>query len=121
MTQVQQQVVDLERKFWDEAGNKSFFEESMADEALAVMEPAGFIDKATAVEMNGKTKGWKDVTMKDVHVLQLSPDCVALAYHGSGKMKEDGKEYNGSICSVYIKRDGRWQMGVTSHQPWDPK
>jgi len=26
----------------------------------------------------------------------------------------------GSIASTYVRRDGRWQLALSAHQPWKP-
>jgi hypothetical protein len=82
--------------------------------------PAGFIEKAQALQMSAQAKPFKDVVMKDLRVRQLTPDCVILAYHGQGSRDGDEKPFQGSVCSAYIKRDGRWQLALTAHQPWKP-
>jgi hypothetical protein len=65
-------------------------------------------------------KPWKNVEMTDVQMREPIPDCVILAYHGQGSHEGDDERYRGSIASTYIKRDGRWQLTLTAHQPWKP-
>ena len=121
MAQVKEKILELERRFWEDAGDPKFFKEAMADDVIVVMEPMGFIDKESAVKMSDNVDGWKDVKMQDVHVIELTPDCIAIAYHGEGSSLESGEPQRSSICSVYVQRDGNWQMGLTSHQPWKPE
>jgi hypothetical protein len=120
MAHVKDEILDLERRFWEEAGNQEFYKMAMADDGLAVIEPMGFGDKKLSVEMNGQSEAWKVVRMKDVHLIELTPDCVAVAYHGEGRQAKANAPYRSTICSVYVRRDGHWQVGVTSHQPWNP-
>ena len=115
------EIVSIERRFWEEANNPKLFEEAFADDGLTIFEPMGYIDKKQAMEMSAKGKPFKDVTMEDVHVRDLTPDCVALAYHGQGTREGDDKPYKGSICSVYVRRKDRWQLAVTDHQGWAGK
>jgi hypothetical protein len=81
----------------------------------------GFIDKKNALEMSAGSEAWKDLEIDDLHVVELTPDCIAVAYHGQAKSSKSEKPYKGSICSVYVKRNGHWQLGVSSHQPWKPE
>ena len=117
MVSVKDQVVELERGFWEKGNDPEYFQDTMADSCLTVFEPAGFIDKKSAVKMVADAKAWTDVKMQDVTVVELAPDAVALAYHGSGK-QVGGKDYRGSIQSVYVRQGDRWKLGMTVHQPW---
>lgn len=114
-------VVALERKFWSKANDPKFFQDAVADDGITVIEPMGFIQKADAVKYAGQGKAYKDVTLSDLIVRQVTPDTIIVAYHGSGQADGDEKPYHGSIASVYVKRDGRWQMALSAHQPWKPK
>ena len=121
MSQKTDQVLELEKKFWSEADNTDFFKKAFADDGMFVMEPIGFLEKDQVLAQTDNSKPWTDVEMKDVKVREIAPDCVAVVYHGQGKQEGQDKPYHGSICSVYVKRNGEWQMAVSSHQPWDPE
>jgi hypothetical protein len=97
-----------------------FFEENLADEGISVIEPMGFIEKRQAVQMTAD-KPYQNVEMKDVVLHQVTPDCVILAYHGQGTLDGDGAPHRSSIASTYVKRNGRWQLALTAHQPWKPE
>ncbi len=118
MSQVGDEIVALERRFWDESNNPRLFSEAIVDGGLTVIEPIGFIEKAQAVEAAGHGERWVDVVFSDVHVREVTPDCVILAYHGQGRRERDDKPYRGTIASTYVNRDGRWQLALTVHQPW---
>lgn len=115
-----QEIVDLERRFWEEANNPELFKTAFADDGLTIFEPVGFIEKEQAIQMSEQGKSFKNVKMTDVQLRQLTPDCVALAYHGEGTREGDRDAYHGSICSIYVRRNDRWQMALTDHQPWNP-
>ena len=111
----------LEKDFWEKADDPNFYKESFADDGLTIMEPMGYIEKRQAVEMSSKGKAFTNVKMEDVHFRELTPDCVALAYRGEGMRQGDKEPYRGNICSVYVKRDDRWQLALADHQPWKPE
>ena len=92
----------------------------MAEGGLSVIEPMGAIEKQQAIEMTAPTP-WRNVEMTDVVVRRITPDLAILAYHGSARGGADGKPYQGSIASAYARIDGRWQLALTVHQPWEPK
>jgi len=114
------EVLALERRFWTEANNPDFYREHMADDGLTVIEPMGMIDKAQAVSMTAE-KPWQDVELSDVTIRQVALDCIVLAYHGTGRHEGDEEPYRGSIVSTYVRRDGRWQLVLSAHQPWKPE
>ncbi len=120
MSEATDEVLDLEKRFWTEADDPHFFETHLADSAITVIEPMGFITKEQAVQMPAE-KPWIDVEMTDVQVREPMPDCVILAYHGQGSHDGDDEPYRGSIASTYVRRDGRWQLVLSAHQPWKPK
>ena len=113
--------MQLERRFWEEADNPDLFRQAFADDGLTIFEPVGYIEKEEAVRMSEKGKPFTNVRMEDVHVRELAPGCVALAYHGEGIREGDKEPYRGNICSVYVKRDNRWQLAIADHQPWKPQ
>lgn len=119
MSEITDQIISIEKRFWTEADDPDFFEEHFADEGISVIEPMGFIDKPKAVAMTAD-KPWQDVGLKDVQVRELTPDCVILAYHGQGRHEGDKEPYRASIASTYVRRDGHWQLALTAHQPWKP-
>jgi len=114
------QVIAIERKAWLRVNDPRFFEEAMVDGAISVIEPMGFIEKEQAVAYSGKAKAFSGVEMKDLVIREVTPDCIVLAYHGEGTHVGEDKPYQGSISSTYVKKDGRWQLALTAHQPWKP-
>ena len=113
-------VIALEKQLWTRANDPAVYERVLADDGFSVIEPLGVVDKATAVRMAPQGQPFRDVDMRDLTVRELGRDCIAVAYHAEAH-HADGKPYRGSICSVYLRRDGRWQLAVTTHQPWTPK
>src|SRR5204862_7689482 len=102
MAQARDEVLAIEKRLWE--GDGDFYREAMDDQAISVMEPMGFIPKDKAVEMTKQTDGFTDLQMHDLNVVELSPDCVALAYHGEAKDCKSGKPYRGAISSVHVRR-----------------
>jgi hypothetical protein len=119
MTKTTDEVVAIERGFWTMATDPGYFKQNMADEALSVIEPLGFVEKAQAVAWPAEAP-WQNVEMLDLIARETGPDCVILAYHGRAQRDGADKPYQGSIASTYCRIDGRWRLVLTSHQPWTP-
>ena len=120
MSTVTDQVIAIEKGFWTNADKPDYFKEHMADKAISVIEPMGFIDKGQVIKMPAE-KPWKEVQMLDVQAREVTPDCVIVAYHGKGRRDGDKQPYQGSIASTYIRDGDRWLLAISSHQPWTPK
>jgi hypothetical protein len=120
MSNSKDEILNLERQFW-QATDSRFYKDTMDEGAVIVMEPAGFLDKSTAVKMaDSGQAGFTDVKIQDVKTLELTPDCVAIAYHGEGTSRQ-GKRQRSSVSSTYVRRNGTWKLAMTTHQPWQPK
>ncbi len=119
-TDVTDEILAIERRFWAEADDPAMFRDLMAEGALSVIEPMGAVEKQQAMEMTAPAP-WRDVEMTDVVVRRITPDLAILAYHGRARGEADDKPYQGSIASAYARIDGRWQLALTVHQPWEPK
>ena len=116
MSNAHDQVIAVERAFWN--ADAEAYDQNMMDGALSVMEPMGFITKESAVEMTKDAEGWTDLEISDMHVVDLTEDCIAIAYHGRAKFAKSGKPIRSSVSSVYVREGGEWKLGITVHQPW---
>lgn len=120
MSKATEEVIAIEKGFWIHSNDPQYFAEHLGDDGVTVIEPMGFIAKPMAVESAKQGEPFTDVELTDVIVREIAPDVVMLVYHGHGE-RDGGKPYQGSICSVYVKRAGRWQAVLSAHQPWKPK
>jgi len=120
MSKDTEDVLAIEKGFWTQASNRQFFEQHLADDGLSVMEPMGAIEKKQALQKTAPA-AWGQPEMSDVVVKQLTPDLIVLAYHATSRRPSDGQPYQGSIASAYARINGRWQLALTAHQPWNPQ
>lgn len=114
-------VLELERGFWEKGNDPEFYDENSRDDSFSVIESMGFVKKTDAVKMSKDAKPWTDVKMEDVHVLDLNDDCMAVAYHGEGSQEGMKEPYRATVSSVYVRKNGKWKLALTSHQGWDKK
>lgn len=120
MSEIADEILAIEKGFWTRVDDPRFFEENLADDGISVIEPIGFIEKRKAVQMTAD-EPFQNVEMKDVVLHQVTPDCVILAYHGQGTPAGEEAPHRSSIASTYVRRNGRWQLALTAHQPWKPE
>jgi hypothetical protein len=60
--------------------------------------------------------GWDEASFEDRRLIGLSDDIALLTYRFSGKRGDDF-DYAALMGSVYVKRDGRWQMAFHQQTP----
>lgn len=99
-------VLALERRFWTEADNLELFRDSFADDGIFAAEPMEFIGKEQAMKMTAD-EPWQDVEMTDLHLVELTPDVVVLAYHGQGQARRRRGAVPRNVASTYVRRHGR--------------
>lgn len=117
MNAASEDIIRLERRLWDEANSPEAYRQLMTEDQISVIEPMGVVPKAKALEMAVRAPQWRDVEMTDVEVRELAPNCVVLTYRGAARRGDGGDRYRARISSVYVHRQGRWQLGFTQHQP----
>jgi hypothetical protein len=108
---VQEELLNLEKGFWEKGNDPNYFREHMADSGLAILEP-GIISKGEAIDMTSISKPWSDVEFSEVRLYPLCVDCTALIYTADGHRPDNGEAYRSRVCSTYVRRDGRWQIAL---------
>lgn len=117
MNAIAEQILNIEKGFWEQ-GTPEFFQKHFSENGAAIFEPMGVINKADSIEMASDAKPFQDVTMQDIYTQQLTPDVIAISYHGEGRRDGDKEPYQGRLTSIYVKKDDEWQLALTVHQPW---
>jgi hypothetical protein len=109
---LREELLNLERGFWKSASDPDYYREHMADDALAVFAaPAGVMNKEQAVaSMDEGTEemNWSNFEFNDVRAVHITDNVVALTYTGEAMRGET--PYSANVASVYVQRDGNWQL-----------
>lgn len=109
------EVLAREREFWHAAGDAGFYREHFAEDGRCVF-PMAILDKAqTVASMEGATP-WEDVEMREVDLLDVAPDAVAVTYAATAR-RAAGEPYEANVTSVYVRRDGAWQLLLHQQTP----
>lgn len=111
LSHVQDELLAIEKGFWERGNEPGYYREFMADGGLAVLEP-GVMTKDQAIDMTSISKPWKGVSMTDLRVHPLSADCVALIYNAAGNRPDNQEPYQARVTSVYQRRNGKWQIAL---------
>ncbi|MEX2625457.1 MAG: nuclear transport factor 2 family protein [Ilumatobacteraceae bacterium] len=111
-------LLDIERTFWGAGGDPDFYREHFAVDGRCVF-GAGILDKDTVVASMEQAAPWVDVEIDRPEVIPLGDDVATLVYHATARRAADGAGYDVNVGSVYVRRDGRWQLFLHQHAPTD--
>lgn len=103
------ELLTLERGFWEASGDPGYYRANMANDGLAVFS-VGVMDKEGAITSTSDSGGWTDIQLSEPRLIQLTSDSVALVYEGSAQ--RDGKPYIANSSSVYVRRDNAWRLAL---------
>ncbi len=110
------ELLALERRFWEAGGDPGFYRERFAEDGRCVF-AFGILDKDATVASMEVAGGWSSVEFSELSCLDLAPDVAALAYLADA-VSDDGGTYHAAVSSVYVRRDGHWQLVL--HQQSEP-
>lgn len=108
------ELLELERGFWDAAGDGDYYVENMAANGLCVL-PVGVLDKDTTVEAISDADPWDEFEFSDVRTVDLGDDEAALCYRAEALRGSD--RYVALISTVYTRLFGRWKLTLHQRTP----
>jgi ketosteroid isomerase-like protein len=109
-------LMEREEQFWNALDNPDFYRENMAKDALAVINgEVKTRDDAIAMTREMPVK-WENIRFQKPRFVQISEDTAAVTYEGTADQKT-GERYSATITSVYTRRDGKYQLVLTTHTP----
>lgn len=108
--------MELERKFWEAAGDRRFYEQHFATKGVMAF-PVGLMDKAQVVEAIDGAPPWESYTVDDLREVHLSDDVVALAYTTHAVSAGSPQPYRAAVISVYVRRGGAWELATHQQTP----
>ncbi|MFP3882071.1 MAG: DUF4440 domain-containing protein [Actinomycetota bacterium] len=108
------ELLELERGFWNAAGDGDYYGEHMAANGLCVL-PVGVLDKASTVEAISSADPWDDFEFSDVRIVDLGDDEAALCYRAEASRA--GDKYVALISTVYTRLSGEWKLTLHQQTP----
>lgn len=110
----EQAVLELEREFWK--ADPEFHDRHYASDIVTLID-GQVIGRDDGVAMIRGTPALTSLAFRDVHVRHLTERSVAVAYHATSWREGDSEPYIALVGSVYVHRDGRWQLAFHQHAP----
>jgi uncharacterized protein (TIGR02246 family) len=115
-TPAARELVELERGFWDAAGDRERYAAGLADDALHVFPGWGVAGRAAVLDGVASAEPWQDVRIDDPRVVPLGEDAAALVYTAVAS-RSGQSAYRAAITSVYRRTDGGWELALHQQTP----
>jgi hypothetical protein len=115
---VSDELEELERRGWEALSGRegpAFYREVMADDGLMVF-PGMVLDKAATLEVMASVAPWATFQLRDVRQIRALPDCGMVVYRAEAH-REGEQMYSAEMTSIYVRRDGRWQLLLHQQSP----
>jgi hypothetical protein len=109
-----EELLALERRFWEAGGDPDFYRERFADDGRCVF-GSGTMDKDATVASMTTAAPWTSFELEDATLIGLGSDAAALTYRA--RASRDDAPYEAMVSSVYTRRDGAWQLTVHHQTP----
>jgi hypothetical protein len=110
---LREELIALERRFWESAGDPDFYRERFADDGVMAFH-FGVMMKPDVVESMVGAPEWASYSIDDPVVVEISDDVASLTYTTIAVPDDSADPYRAVITSVYARRDG--QLALVLHQ-----
>ena len=107
-------VLDIEREFWQ--ADPAFHDAHYADGILTIVGGQSSDRKEVLGEI-ADVPALASLDMRDVRIREVTDTVVAVTYHATATREGQPDPYDAMVSSVYVHRDGRWQLAVHQHSP----
>jgi hypothetical protein len=111
---LQQQLMDMEARFWK--GSADYYASQLADDALMVFgDPVGVMARDATVRSIAEAPRWQEVSFDDVALVVLTADAVVVTYRATAR-RAAGAHYLARASSAYVNRNG-WKLAFHQQTP----
>jgi hypothetical protein len=115
---VREELLRLERGFWEAAGDRSRYEARLAPDAVHVFPGWGVAEREAVLSGVDGAEPWRDVRLDDPRVVELDESAAALVYTAVAT-RGGQSPYRAAITSVYRRSGGDWQLVLHQQTPLD--
>src|SRR5258708_2693837 len=115
----QQQIIDLERQFWNASTDAEFYQTNVADEATFVLPfGTGIYSKAEAIEqVSSNQDPWTNIRFSQEKLLEVSGGAVILTNRPAASKAKAATTYQALVTSVYRLEKGQWLLVLHQQTP----
>lgn len=113
---LREQLLDLETRFWEAAGDPGFYREAFADDGLMAL-PTGIMTKDDVVAAMDGAEEWAGFIIEDASIVEVGAGVAALVYTADASRASSPDRYRALVISVYAEREGAWALVLHQQTP----
>ncbi len=113
---IEETLLDLERQFWQAAGDSDFYRRGFADDGVMAFH-VGIMDKNAILQAMEGAGEWAEFTIDEPRIVEISPDVASLTYATRARPAGSEEYYAAAITSVYVRRGGGWLLVLHQQTP----
>jgi hypothetical protein len=112
---LEQDLLVIEKTFWT-GGPEAYRKHADEQCLVAFTEMAGVMSKDD-IAKSAEAGRWKDISIKQKAMAQLSPSVAVITYECSAK-RQDGQPYHALVSSGYVHRPNGWKLAFHQQTPF---
>lgn len=109
-------LVSVERRFWEAAGDAGFYERNMSAEGLLLL-PIGLLDRDATLDAVGESEPWSTYEFEDLTVHELGLEGAVVCYGVVASRDGDETPYRALVSTTYRRAGGGWELVVHQQTP----
>ncbi len=111
-------LVEMERSFWDAAGDGGYYERNMASDGRCLL-PTGILDRDATVAAIAESEPWADYELEDLVVHEIGLEGAVVGYRATASRGDD-EPYRALVSTTYRRDGDRWELVVHQQTPLTP-
>ncbi len=113
---LEETLLDLERQFWQAAGDPDFYRGGFADDGVMAFH-VGIMNKAEILRSMDGAGEWAEFSIDEPRFVQIAPDAASLTYTTRARPAGSDEHYAAAITSVYARRGEGWLLVLHQQTP----
>lgn len=113
---LREQLLEMETRFWEAAGDPGFYRDHFATDGLMAL-PVGIMTKDEVVAAMDGAEEWAEFTIEDPHLVEVGNGVAALVYRTDASRDSSTENYRALVTSVYVDRGGDWTLVLHQQTP----
>ena len=107
-------LLGIERGFWN--AEPAYHAANCTDDALTVL-PGEVLELDEGLPTLEEVPPLQSLVTEDVRLTRLTDDAAVLVFRVTAEREGRDGAFEAHAASVYVRRDGRWQLAHHQHTP----
>jgi hypothetical protein len=109
-------LIELERGFWEAAGDRQAYAANLAAGAVHVLPGLGIADRETVLRGVAGADRWESYEILDARIVAAGEEAAALVYRARAR-RAGQPEYRAAITSLYRRDGDAWKLVLHQQTP----